>query len=173
MSNEILAAIIASVAALIVAIISLVSSLKLQALKSSRLLSDQHLAKNCEALDCLIIEIQKMKDIVLLILKAEDKSFDSKNAIIDITENRKNLFLCYQNYLPHLNKHEAATAHKAKNLTLSIEKAIRESLVDKLYVSEIDNGQKSFFIESRVELTDIQNILRDSKTTLLHKRLML
>jgi hypothetical protein len=188
MSTEVIIAIITAIASLVVAVTSLVSSIisnrqsarlaetletlrfELDEKKTTRTTAGTYLDSGLEALATLIQATQRMKDIVQLTLTARGTSLDSESAMKSILDARQNLFNCYEEQLASLGTIEASGAHKAKNVALDIEARLREFIGDDAFIS-LSSYQKRVLTELRNELTDAQNLLRDSRTTQLLKRL--
>src|SRR5689334_19315226 len=157
MTTEVLIAIIASAASLLVAFVSLISSIitsrqssrsteiveslrfRLEKRKSTEVMGDEYLKQNIKSLDVLIQAIQQMKDIVQLILNATDSSLDSKSAQKSISEAREQLFKSYQEQSPNLDESGNKGAHEAKNIALRIETRLFESLKGASFVSELSD----------------------------------
>lgn len=128
---------------------------------------DPYLKQGILALDALIQAIQRVKDLVQLVLNAFDTSLDSKSALASVTEARQHLFECYEAQLPNLQQGEARGAHRAKNTALTIEMTLRQNLTGHYYVSDLSAAQKETLHALRDDLTDAQNLLRDSRTAML------
>jgi hypothetical protein len=111
-----------------------------------------------------------MKDIVQLILSAIETSLDADIAIQEVTDAREQLFNSYEKHLACLNDEEALAFHNAKNQALKIESFLKLNLDDKTDVSLLTLEQKRHLYELRTELTDTQNLLRDSRTERLIQR---
>jgi len=131
---------------------------------------DPYLKQGILALDALIQAIQRVKDLVQLVLNAFDTSLDSKSALASMTEARQHLFECYETQLPNLQQGEARGAHRAKNTALTIEMTLRQNLTGHYYVSDLAEAQKQALQALRDDLTDAQNLLRDSRTAMLFGR---
>lgn len=189
MSSEITIAIITSVASLLVAVVSLVNSMvstrqsahsarmieslrfELADKKSTQTLRDEYLTRSLESLDILIRAIQRMKDVVQLVLSAKGSSFDSESAIDIVSQAREHVFASFEEQLPNLEEGEAKGAHRAKNQALTIELSLRECLKGTSFVSELSSDQKQALSALRNDLTEAQNLLRDSKATTLMNRM--
>jgi hypothetical protein len=187
MSTEVKIAIITSIASLLVAIVSLISSIinsrqstqsaqmvetlkfELSEKKSRQAIRDKYLDRAVESLDALIRAIQRYKDIVQLILTATGESMDTESAMKSISTFRTAIFECYEEQLPELEDWEKEGAHKAKNVALTIERRLQEDLEGTYYVSVLSEEQKRVLEDLRNNLTDTQNVLRDSRTIRLVK----
>lgn len=189
MSSEILIAIIMAVASLLVAVVSLITSLmsnrqnarQLKELETLRFelankqaaqkISDDYLLKDLEAVDAIIQAIQRLKDMLQLVLNARGENLDSVSTLEDITKIRQHIFERYEASLPGLKDSDARCAHRAKNQALVIETKLREYLHKTSYVSELSEKQKQAILDLRNSLTDSQDQLRDGKMTKLFQRL--
>jgi len=189
MNNEILIAIITSGVSLLVSAGSLVASViisrqsahsaeiveslrfRLEKRKSTEVMGDEYLKQNIKSLDVLIQAIQQMKDIVQLILNAGGSNMDSESAKKSISKARQLLFKSYEEQLPNLDEGSNKGAHQAKDIALRIETSLFESLKRTSFVSELSDKDKQALLELRNDLTNAQNLLRDSKATLLFNRI--
>ena len=189
MNTQVLIAMTASISSLIVAMISLINSVisnrqsarstrmiealrfELEVRKSTQRMSDDYLLQSLESLSILIQAIQRTKDVLQVIISDVDSSVDSESAIEDIVEAREQLFKCFGEQLPNLREGEAHGAHAAKNKALDIETLLRKDLQGKSFASEWSASQKLALLELRNDLTDAQNLLRDSRSAQMMKRL--
>lgn len=177
MKTEILIVIIASTASLIVALISLITSIvtNRHSLKMMKVnnrfkfiskLDNNSLEKKFSSLDSIICLIQEMKDQMQLIVADSNESIDSVSAIKEIEKCREKMFNCYENNLPNLSDEERQYAHTTKNQIHGIEIFIKKSLKGRRFASEIDTDSKKQLQEQRSELTEYQDLIRDVKMTL-------
>jgi len=189
MSTELTIAIIASIASLAVAIVSLLTAiisarqttnanLKLESLRDSiqrkhaqEEFSDIYLNASLSALNESIQVIQCFKDCIQVILSATKSSLDSDLAIASITTSREEMFSSYEKNLPNLTEQEAKVFHQAKNKALILENLLRKDLDEKPYASEMTDEVRRRIIELRGLLTDSQQLLRDSRSDKLAKRM--
>lgn len=189
MSNELTIAIIASGASLIVAIVSLISSIisnrqsahtaqTIETLKNDFVrqqtrqeIADKNLDENLKSLHVMIQSVQRIKDEVQLILSAMDSSLDSESAIARVSSAREELFANYESSLANLNHWEADISHDVKNQSLLVENVIRKSLYQKPFASQISYEDRQHLLEIRNLLTDAQNLLRDSRTERITRRI--
>lgn len=189
MSTELVLALIASGTSLVVAIISLLASVlnsrqttrssqKLESLKnafsrqnSREELGDLHLNESLKSLQVAIQSIQRFKDELQVILSAVDSSLDSETAISHISFARQEVFAAYEDNLANFSEPEAKIFHQAKNRVLIIESLLRERLQQISHTSGLSDEDQRRFWEHRSLLTDTQQLLRDSKTDRLTKRM--
>ena len=189
MTTEVNIAIITAVISLLVSIVSILNSIisnrqnavnaknfetlkfELTQKQETKKLSDDFLLRQMESLDALIKVIQRMKDIVQLILNSQGTHLDTESTMEHIEQIRQVVFECYEEQLPILVKEDSNGAHKAKNLALSIETQLKDYLDKTTYVSEMSEGQKQKILELRNALSDAQNLLRDSRMHKLIQRL--
>jgi hypothetical protein len=189
MTHEVMLAIITSVASLLVALTSLISSIianrqsarsteiiellkfRLDDKKSTRAMSDEYLRQGIESLGTLIQVIQRMKDIVQLTLNAVGTSLDSESALENISKARQQLFKSFEEQLPYLRESEVRGAHQAKNTALTIEMRLCDDLEGTFFTSELSEEQRQSLLELRNDLTDAQHLLRDSRATLILNRI--
>ena len=189
MDTEVMIAVITASVSLIVALVSLISTIisnrqnrktaaGIESLKyeftnrrETKELSDKYLNKSIESLGCLIQAIQRVKDILQLIVSAPDDSLDSETAMGLISEARESLFTCYEDHLAHLGNESSEYAHKAKNRTLTVEQHIRLWLKDESITSALSDEEKDTLRESRLFLSDMQNVLRDKRTGIMYERI--
>jgi hypothetical protein len=188
-SIDILVAIIASITALFVAVISLIATIinsrqsarstkELEYLKhkysqadSVELFSEEQLKTSLGSLKIALQSIQQMKDEMQLILSAVETSLDTKTAIKRVKKARENLFNSYKQYMADLDDAEKDAFHRAKNQAVQIENFLQTNLADKEFVSLLSPEEKTLLREFRNELTDIQYILLDKRSERLTQRM--
>jgi len=129
--------------------------------KTSFSLRKNELEKRIKSLNSLISSIQKFKDCLQVIL--HESSLDNEYILKSIIKVRLELFRCYEDEMPYLTKEELKASHSAKNLALTIEQEITKLLKKKLKGSFSDKNRSSL-LELRNQLTDCQNLLRDTRT---------
>lgn len=191
MESKITVAVIAAVISLLVAIISLIGTLisskttartargleflKHELLRSSKTIefADSELNSSLSALKEALRAIQKIKNEIQLIINAINSSLDSDEALTKITTAREHLFATYESGHPNLNDIEIDAYHTAKDTALTIENVIRSQLKNKKYASNLSQNVRKNLIELRRQLTDTQQLLRDSKTDRLVQRTIL
>jgi hypothetical protein len=189
MDTEMLVALIASGTSLLVAIVGLVTSIitnrqsarsekAIESLKfefsraaSRETLGDSHLGEALKALQLAIQTIQHFKDEIQLILSAVDSSLDTQSALERLCAARERLFACHEEQMASLDGGEERAFHKAKNLSLTIEEFVRESLRGKANASAISERNRQRLTSLRGELTELQGILRDSRSDRLLRRI--
>jgi hypothetical protein len=175
MDDKIIIAIIAASSSLIVSLISLITAiitnrnslkrdkeiekLKHQLFRLSKKdeLYDTELLSSLESLKLAMQAIQRMKDEIKIFL-ASSNITDSKESLF---KARKNLFDAYEHCHPNLNEYEQSAFHKAKNLSLNLERIVKskfDAVDNKLSSKDIEYVNK---IHS--DLTDFQNSLRDNR----------
>jgi len=187
METKILITLITAGSALIVALISLFTSLitNRQSLKSSynlevmkqsfekssftRSIIDNEMKCSLESLKLALQAIQQVKDEIQLIISAVGSSLSSDIAQKRIKSARENLFNTYEKHHPYLNDIEKDTFHKTKDIGLSIEEMLMRSLQSKRFASDIPNNILTILIQFRHDLTDLQQSLRDSRIERLIK----
>ncbi|MEP0873007.1 hypothetical protein NDA01_24775 [Trichocoleus desertorum AS-A10] len=190
MKTELVVALIASGASVCVALMSLATAVISQkyAARASRAIEalkfeftttlakqsviDSQLNESLVSLKLAIQEIQQAKNEIQLILSSIRSSLDSKTALHRITCLREESFKCYEENLASLNEFESNALHRAKNQVLSVENFLKESLRHKRYVSELSSADKQHLMFLRSNLSDLQQLLRDSREERLYERRM-
>ena len=190
-STEIWIAFIASFTSLFVAIVSLIGSyvnsrnskksvielekykFELEEKKVAQSIINKNFQQSIESLDNLIKAIQKVKDSLYMIINDSDNSLDSETAIEMVVEAREHFFNCYEHELSNLQQDHIESIHNAKNKSFTIETLIRKYFQNKSFASELSNDEKQTFFKLRNEFSDLQNILRDYRTTQLSKKLQI
>jgi hypothetical protein len=180
-SAEVMVAIAASITSVLVAVVSLVASiinnrqnattvksigqLKYEiARKSSRdAASDAQTAEIAKAMQQAIQLIQKYKDEIQLILAAFETSLGAKIALKRITAAREQLFTTYEELSAVLEEDEARALHDAKNISLAVENHLRKAFQGKTQASELNTDERQQLMLYRNNLTDVQQVLRDSR----------
>jgi hypothetical protein len=188
MSNELIVALVVSGTSFVVALVGLVSSIvsnrqsarSSQALESlkydfSRLtnketLGDTQLVESLRALQLIIQTVQLVKDETQLVLSATNTSLSSSSAIKRIETAREKMFSCYEEMLPNLSEWESQVAHRAKNIALLIEIQIKSN-IEPESTANLSNDNRHQLTSLRNELTEIQQVLRDSKNDRLLERM--
>jgi hypothetical protein len=189
-SPELTVALVAAGASIVVAVISLVTAImssrqsarseraieslkfEFQRATAQETLRDQHLAQCVEALQTFVSLIQRIKDEMQIILSAAHSggTMRSRTAHERVSAARQTLFSAYEDNLSCLDEDEARICHRAKNLSLTIETSLVEILNGKRYVS-LSLDEQSRFTALRNELTELQQVLRDSRADRLMRRL--
>jgi sulfur transfer complex TusBCD TusB component (DsrH family) len=189
MSNEMIIVLIASGTSLLVAVVGLVTSLatnrqstrsekSIEAMKFefSRILSrdeiaDAQFSSAVEALQLSIQAIQHVKDEILLILSAISSSLDTKSAIEHLVDSRKKLFARHEEFMAILNTEEEKLLHQAKNVSLAVEQVVLEGIQNEIYVSALPQESKQMLLTLRNELSELQHLLRDSRSDRVLQRI--
>lgn len=182
MDTKVTIALIAAAGSLLVALVSLLTAfvtnrivsrtaeslerLKYSLDRSNRTLElvDSELKSSLEALRLAMQAIQRLKDEIQLTINAYGTSLDSMEASERIEAARQQLFQVYEEMHPRLNEHEAMALHRAKNVALSVSQRLTDELRRKKFASEIDSIISENALLIRTELTEAQNLLRDSRT---------
>lgn len=188
MSTEMIVALLASGTSLVVAIVGLVaavitnrqaarSEMSIESLKfeishkkAKEAMRNAEIEQALEALHLAIQSIQHLKDEVQLILSAVDSSLDTATAIDRVDKARQALFICHEQQMTRLNKDEEDAFHKAKNLSLTVEQLLREGLSGQENASALAEDRRERLTNLRNEFTELQNVLRDSRSLRLLKR---
>jgi hypothetical protein len=189
LSTELIIAITASITSLVVAIISLIASIisnrqtshsgqqieilkhKLVQQQTKEQIADMQLNENIKSLQKSIQAIQHVKDVIQVILSAVKSSLDSESAIAEITASREALFSCYEENLANLDESEEKVFHRVKNFSLDVEHVIVHGLHNKQSASNLSKQDKQRLSDLRNLLTDGQQLLRDSLTNRISKRI--
>lgn len=170
MNTEIYVALIASITSLVVALITWHGSRRSTKLIEVFKLEVKLFSEKIESLDEMIESIQKLKDDMQIILDSPSQTYSATSAKQNIMLDREYIFKCYETNLPNLDEKDATNSHNAKNKALVAENMMATFLENKEYVSELNKEQKRTLRSLRNSLTDIQNMLRDSKTTIAFKK---
>jgi len=134
-------------------------------------ISDTHLIASFGALKVAVQLIQRVKDDIQLILSALENSLDSKSAIERITSTRESMFVGFEHQLASLNEQEKDLFHKAKDISLVVERRIKQELAEEPNASCLSADARQELIILRMQLTDIQQLLRDAKAEKFMRRL--
>lgn len=181
MSAEIIVAFIALGSTLVVALLSLITSM-ISNRQSSRSLqiiehlkddlerqrvrqekTDNYLESSLKSLQVMIQVIQRLKDEMQIIQVAIFTSLDTETALSRVKEIREEIIISFGKNISHLNDFEYEICHKAKNRSILIENYYRQIFQEKTYVSEMSNEERQQMTEQRNLLTDFQQSLRDSR----------
>jgi PleD family two-component response regulator len=189
MSNELKLALIASGTSVLVAIISLVvsiissrqsarSSKELEKLKydysrasSLEALNDSQLGESLNALQLAIKSIQRVKDEIQVVLSVIDIATETKPLMEGIRSAREQMFACYEEQMATLDNDEVRIVHKAKNTSLQVEALIKRSLPANAGEITLPKELHEQLLTLRMNLTELQQSLRDSRADKLMKRL--
>jgi hypothetical protein len=188
METKIIIALIAGGFSLLVAIISLITSIitgrhsgkiarDIELMKqsfaqqvSTKAITDAALQESLEALKIALQKIQQLKDEIQIILSAIGSSLDAKAAMNAISNARKDLFEVYEEKIANFNEAESKACHQAKNISLAVEEFLLHSLSSKENASDLIDEERIRLTALRNELTEIQQLLRDSRTDRLVQR---
>jgi hypothetical protein len=189
MKIELFVALIASGTSLFVAIIGLITSFtsnrqsarsekaienvryEISRLATKESISDTNMEEALKALRKSLQAIQLIKDETQVILSATNNDLNSKSAINRICAAREKMFACYEEELASLDDIEVRANHRAKNISLIIENLIKEGLLSQLTASNLSPEKRDKITLLRAELTEIQQVLRDSKTDRILRRI--
>lgn len=131
-------------------------------------LSEAHILQRLNAMDNHIKRLQEFKDNLIIIIESIDDSLSVKSADIMIKNARENFFKEYQSSSMHLEEHELKASHDAKNAILKIDFFLDKTNLNKKIVKN-SAAEINTLSEFKNQLTDYQNILRDSKSKILHQ----
>lgn len=148
-------------------------ALKLQGEKdqATQGLKDEYFKATIGGMGELIKSIQRMKDHAQLILTAAEEALYSDVALQNVAKARDQFFQSFEQQLPHLKKHDFRESHRMKNIMLSFENYLRSALDGKKFVSELNETERSELQLLRDDMTEVQNMLRDSRADMLAGRL--
>ena len=178
MSTEIIIALVSSITALIIAILT--TLLKTPAekkierlrheLKQEELIIEadrQRKSQVLDALDHAISLIQEFKDVLQRILLSAETSLDSDLAVEMIKKAQTKLTNEYRDRTAHLHKPDNDLFHTAKGIGFQVESIITTELRHKEYASDLCEDSKRDLQVFRAQLTEIQDVLRDSQSRAL------
>lgn len=189
MSNELTIAFIASIASIVVALVGLMASLissrmssrsekaieklkfEFSRLSSKEQIIDTQLAGELEALQEALRSIQRVKDEAQLILSGLDTGLNAKDAKKRVVAAREAIFACYEKQFAVMSDSENDVFHRAKNIAFNIENYTKSGLQQDHDISELPDHHRQRLESLRHELTEIQGILRDSRTERLLRRI--
>jgi hypothetical protein len=180
MKVEVIVALVTALSAIVVAVISLISSrtsqkASLQAaadLEQLRASLAAHATREADArqrrqeivrsLHESVQVSQRVKDHVQLFLTAVPHSVLATSALKMIEEARLTLTECYEREMPRLEQTDSTTFHKAKNVTIAIEMRLRQALERSKDVADLTSTDREALSRLREQLTECQTALRDS-----------
>lgn len=186
MSTETMIAIITSCTSLLIALVSIiaavVSSLQarraaesLEKLKfqysmteNTQSLRDANFQQEITALQKIIQSIQKLKDNLQIVLY--DDALSPARIQEIVAECRSNLLSVYEEQLVHYTQKDKVIGHNAKNTAVTIERIVKHATRNDPF-SGIQGEDLDQLIELRNQLTETQNLLRDSMFQKLYGRL--
>jgi hypothetical protein len=117
--------------------------------------------KEFSALREAIIQIQIIKDYLQILLMNTDKSYFADIALQRIDDYMNKFIKSYENSFMDLPQGIAGKYHIAKEKVVKVNSLLKENLSNTEYVSTIINEVKEDVIKCRLELTEIQNEIRD------------
>ncbi len=188
-SNELILALVASGTSVLVAIISLVVSivsnrqsarsgeeiekLKYNLSRASALeaLNDSQLGESLKALQLAIKSIQRVKDEIQVVLSAVEIPTERQPLMERVRLAREQMFACYEEQMATLNNDDARTVHSAKNTSLRVEALIKQSVPANAEIVTLPDELREHLIALRMNLTELQQTLRDSRADKIMKRL--
>jgi|ERR1044072_5075328 hypothetical protein len=182
MQAEVVVAIVAACGSLVVAGLSLASSLmtgrsqarsqeSLESFKAN-LARQEAAAKRrnddkqaqLDALQTSIRAIQEFRDHLQLALTSADDGLRLPSALKQLEERRERIFVCYQESLAILGQEEKFLLHKAKNQALSADQIAHLAWKDLELTSKMEPSQRLELLEIRAELGDVLDKLRDIRS---------
>ncbi len=182
MSNELALALVASGTSLVVAIVGLIASLitirqstradrDIEALKhelarkqAAGAMADGEFNQSTKALQVAIQSIQLVKDEIALALSEIAVRLDRDATLKRMGAARQGLFECHEQHMAFLNAQEERLLHQAKNSALAVERLVEEELLQTEIGSGISPGGVERLMELRLQLTDLQQQLRDHRS---------
>lgn len=188
MEKEVVAALMTSIASVIVAVFAFIQSAKsskrsmlmnkeIESMKQSYdkkksdyiILSDDK-RKLFNSLCEFISEIQAYKDYLFFLINTSKKSYDSESALKLLTKRTQLILNCFKNLSVHINKYETLgnAAHEVKNLIAYKEIELHE-LFSKRKYTNLEKEEKKGLSQMRLKLDEFQNLLRDSREEILFK----
>jgi two-component system, OmpR family, response regulator len=188
-SNELIPALIASGTAVLVAVISFVVSIvsnrqsarsgkEIEKLKHDfsrasalEALNDSQLGESLKALQLAIKSIQRVKDEIQVVLSAVETPTERQPLMKGIRSAREQMFACYEEQMATLDNDDARTVHSAKNASLQVEALIKRSVPANAETVTLPDELREQLLILRMNLTDLQQILRDSRADKIMKRL--
>jgi len=188
-STELIIALIAAGTSVLVAIISLIVSVisNRQSARSSKeieklkydfsrasaleTLNDSQLSESLKALQLAIKSIQRVKDEMQVVLSASEMPTELKSLMEGIRSAREQMFACYEEQMATLDNDDARIVHKAKNTSLQVEALIKRSLPTNAKQITLPEELHEPLLTLRMNLTELQQSLRDSKADKLMRRL--
>lgn len=188
-SAELIIALIASGTSVLVAIISLIVSvvsnrhstrsaqeiekLKYDFSRASTLeaLNDSQLSESLKALHLAIKSIQRVKDEIQVVLSAIEMPTEQKPLMEEVRSSREQMFACYEEQMATLDTDDARIVHKAKNTSLQVEALIKRSLPANAELITLSEELREPLLTLRMNLTELQQSLRDSRADKLMRRL--
>lgn len=188
MSNELALALVASGTSLVVALVGLIASLitvrqstradrAIEALKhelsrksASDAMADGEFLQSTKALQLAIQAIQLVKDEIAIALSEIAVRLDQGATIKRVGAARQAIFECHEQSMAYLSAPEEQILHQAKNAALIVERLVVEELMQNEIGSGLSPSGVEHLAELRLQLTDLQHILRDHRSDRLFRR---
>jgi hypothetical protein len=170
MDKSLLVALVAAATSTLVAIVGLIAATMTNRRSKTDEFADAALSATLEALKQGMRAIQNLKDEIQLILSSIEDSLDSQEAVSRLDKARDSLADTFGENHPHLDKIEALALHTAKGAAFSVSGVVQAGLRGKMYASDIPASARTKLLELRSQLTDQQNVLRDSRTDRIARR---
>jgi CheY-like chemotaxis protein len=181
-SNELILAILASGTSILSVIISLavsarsgkeIEKLKHDFSRASALetLNDSQLSESLKALQLAIKSIQRVKDEIQVVFSAIEIATEPQPLMEGIRLAREQMFACYEEQMATLDNDDARIVHKAKNTALQVEALIKRSLPTSAGAITLPEELLEQLSILRMNLTEFQQSLRDSRTDRMMRRL--
>jgi hypothetical protein len=170
MDPSLTSALVAAIAALLVAVVSLVTALlgqratakatkELELLREAR---DQR-GSNLEAIRQGIRSIQHAKDAIKTVLEAVPTSLDHERAALLLdTECSQRMTQCFQEQVPLLESDDCSVLHDAKNIAASVAIRFHREAGHAALDTALPDGAVRRLRRARRELNQLQQALRDS-----------
>lgn len=173
MKTEVIIALTASGASIIVAIISLIGSrlnskklFEIEKKRSKYHIYDENLNNNFSALGILISQIQGFKDYLLFTVNSITNSLDSSTVLTEIKDLKNKMVKVYEENSHYFDNDILNAAHSAKNYIMNIEVEFEKLLLERKYIN-LSDEEKQHIRNNIIQLTDYQNTLRDSRFKIL------
>jgi hypothetical protein len=174
METTVLIALISSTTALAVSLINLINGLilgkrsnrqlkSLEKHKSILLIEDEEKKKTLSAINEGMRTIQRIKDIVWLIVQSVRSSIDHDEIVGELNDAVLDIRTSFEKSNPYLSPIQRRPFHNAKNHSLRLKEKIKR-VGD---VSDISYEERRKLSEIRRDLTDSQAILSDIKVDIL------
>lgn len=183
METAIIIAIVSSITSIVAIVVTAVQNKKInnQTIENSKFIEslkfdiekkrllfqifDANIKRRLEALAKLIESIQKCKDVISHIENSENSIYDSKIAIIAITEAENEYSKCYRKEVTYLEKDENSSAHEVKKIINNVKHQIKDSEQNGFITyTELDIA---YYKLAKANLNELQNILRDKRSNIL------
>ncbi len=144
--------------------------LKQESEKAKQLLviHDEEMRKSLNHLQQAIQVTQELKDAIYTILDAAEGSID-EGTILQVIEKAEKVKTTFQDIVGgSIDTAEEKTFHKVKNIARRMASALRNALDQDEGQSVVSETLRQTLRLWRIELTERQNVLRDSRTKLLY-----